>query len=56
MLIFSKMSVLVKIGLILIVLHLVGGFVWLVIKLSPRKKENDHAKSIEEENSKTSED
>ncbi len=49
------MSVLVKIGLILIVLHLVAGFVWLAVKLSPRKKENDHVKSIEEENKKSSE-
>jgi len=28
----------VKIGILLIVLHLIAGFGWLVYKLSPRKK------------------
>jgi uncharacterized membrane protein len=33
------MSIWVKIGLILIVLHLIAGFGWLAYKLSPRKKD-----------------
>jgi lipopolysaccharide biosynthesis regulator YciM len=33
------MNIWVKIGLILIVLHLVLGFGWLMYKLSPRKKD-----------------
>lgn len=32
------MNIWVKIGILLIVLHLVGGFGWLVYKLTPRKK------------------
>ncbi len=31
----------VKIGLMLIILHLVAGFGWLIYKLSPRKKQPD---------------
>jgi hypothetical protein len=33
------MSIWVKIGILLIVLHLNAGFGWLVYKLSPRKKD-----------------
>ena len=33
------MSIWVKIGLGLIVLHLVAGFGWLIYKLSPRKSD-----------------
>jgi len=32
------MNIWVKIGLIVIVLHLLLGFGWLIYKLSPRKK------------------
>jgi len=35
------MSVLVKIGVLLIVLHLIAGFGWLIYKLSPRRKPTD---------------
>jgi flagellar biogenesis protein FliO len=34
------MSIWVKIGILLIVLHLIAGFGWLVYKLSPRKKKD----------------
>jgi hypothetical protein len=33
------MSIWVKIGLIVIVLHLLFGFGWLIYKLSPRKSD-----------------
>jgi hypothetical protein len=33
------MDIWVKIGLIVILMHLVVGFGWLVYKLSPRKKQ-----------------
>jgi len=33
------MNIWVEIGLILIVLHLILGFGWLMYKLSPRKKD-----------------
>jgi hypothetical protein len=38
------MNVWVKIGLILIILHLLIGFGWLIYKLSPRKKDADTLK------------
>jgi hypothetical protein len=34
------MSIWVKIGILLIALHLVVGFGWLIYKLSPRKKKD----------------
>ena len=40
------MSFWVKVGLIVIVLHLLLGFGWLIYKLSPRKKDkNDESNS-----------
>lgn len=33
------MDIWVKIGVLLIVVHLVAGFGWLVYKLSPRRKQ-----------------
>jgi len=38
------MNIWVKIGLILIVLHLILGFGWLIYKLSPRKSDKKNKK------------
>jgi hypothetical protein len=35
------MDIWVKIGLVVILLHLVVGFGWLIYKLTPRKKNSD---------------
>ena len=42
------MSIWVKIGLGLIVLHLVAGFGWLIYKLSPRKSDKNKKKDDSE--------
>ena len=42
------MSIWVKIGLGLIVLHLVVGFGWLIYKLSPRKSDKNKKKDESE--------
>ena len=44
------MSVLTKIILGLIVLHLLAGFGWLMYKLSPRKEDKNKAGEEEQDN------
>ncbi len=43
------MSIWVKIGLIVIVLHLVVGFGWLIYKLSPRKSDKKEKDSLQDD-------
>jgi len=40
------MNIWVKIGLIVIVLHLLIGFGWLIFKLSPRKSDKKKEKDV----------
>ena len=46
------MSIWVKIGLVVIILHLLLGFGWLIYQLSPRKKSNPN-ESSENQDAKT---